>query len=119
MSRKDRLAAFCAASGNHFTTALLPANEHSGPAAIAVSNWLLSESVRRPSCFVCRCSFDARRRPFAFLTCTSDLTPEAVAVAALCTICSVELSADSIEEAALATLRKDLKARGSFLDNDP
>jgi hypothetical protein len=115
-SRKDRLASFRAASGGDFVTALLPANEHRGPAAIAVANWLLTEAVRRPSCFCCHTAFGQKRRPFAFLTAASDLSPDVIAVSALCSVCSIELTPDTIEEAAIATLRRDLKVRGGFVD---
>jgi hypothetical protein len=66
----------------------------------SLANCLLSEAVRRPKCFVCKCAFSAKRRPAAFLTASSDLAPETVAVAAICTVCSI-LTPETIEAAAM------------------
>jgi hypothetical protein len=119
-NRADRIAAFRQKAGKGgFETSLCAVGEHRPQDGRAINNWLLSEPTAKPTCFSCRAQFSPARRPGGFLTATATRAgPKAgVAVAGCCAECWSNKSADEIEQAALALLRKQLGA-GRVVDDD-
>jgi hypothetical protein len=110
--RADRVAQF-RAGADCFETSLCGVGEHRPRDATAITNWYLREPVARPTCFCCRATFSAVRRPAGFLTAIAIPAPKSgTAVSAICETCWTGKSPDAIEAAALTCLRRHLNARG-------
>jgi hypothetical protein len=119
--RADRVAEFRQQAGKGgYETSLCAVGEHRPCDGRAITNWYLQEPIRRPTCFCCSASFSSNLRPGGFLCATAVRAgPKAgIAVAGCCTGCWTNKSADEVEAAALALLRRQLGA-GRFADDDP
>jgi hypothetical protein len=117
-SRKKRIVIFCdSAGGGGFDTSLQRTGAHRPCDAAAIRNWYLREPIAQPTCFGCRSPFTPERRPGAFLTAVASRSPQAgTAVAGLCLTCWTDLTPGAIASAALAVLRRNLDRNGKWLD---
>jgi hypothetical protein len=119
-ARHDRVAAFRdRAAGGSFETSLCAVGAHRPQDGGAIMNWLIAEPTARPTCFCCRGTFSATRRPGGFLCATATRAgPKAgTAVAGICVECWTGRSAAQIEEAALSCLHRNLNTRGGFAED--
>jgi hypothetical protein len=114
VSRCKRVAQFCQKSGGLYIISLLGAGKHRPCDGVAIANWHLSETLKRPNCFGCGGYFSRETRPAAFLTATGVSRQAGVAVCALCPTCW-NLPPEQIEAAALSVLRRHLNKSGRWL----